>query len=177
MQHLILLRHAKSSWDDAGLADHDRPLAGRGLDDAPEMGRRLARRGIAPDLVLTSSARRARMTAELVVAELGQPDCRIEIESAIYLASPGELLAVIAGVDAARRALLVVGHNPGMTQLANMLVPELGLANLPTAGIVAVHCDTDRWAGIDAAGFSLDFCDFPKGFPAARRPQSTSQKQ
>lgn len=162
MKRLTLLRHAKSSWDETGLDDHDRPLAARGLRDAPRMGKRLAAHGIAPDAIFSSSAVRARQTAELVAPLLGLDRTGIRIEPAIYLASPGELLAVLARIDDAIEELVLVGHNPGLTLLANMLLPDLALANLPTAGAVAIDCDTATWSGIDAAGFELRVCDYPK---------------
>lgn len=162
MKQLVLMRHAKSSWGDSGLADHDRPLSGRGLRDAPRMGKRLAAQGIAPDLLLSSSALRARQTAELVAGALGPSSPATRIEPGIYLATPGELIGTVASLDDAVGELLLVGHNPGLTQLANILLPGLGLHNLPTAGVVAIECDTDRWAGIDSAAFRLRFYDYPK---------------
>lgn len=162
MKRLTLLRHAKSSWDQHGLADHERPLAQRGLRDAPRMGRRLAELGVAPDLVLTSSATRALQTGELITAQLGRDSLETRIEPRIYLASPGELLEVIAAQDAAVEELMLVGHNPGLTTLVNMLLPGLRLANLPTAGAVAIDCDIDAWSAIDSAGFSLRCYEFPK---------------
>jgi phosphohistidine phosphatase len=162
MKRLILLRHAKSSWDHDGLADHDRPLAKRGLRDAPHMGKRLAQHGIAPKLLLTSSAVRARTTAELVIEALGRPDVEIRIEPAIYLASPGQLLDAVASQDDDVGELILVGHNPGMTQLANMLLPEFPLPNLPTAGTVGVDCDCASWSIFDTGPFRLRFYDFPK---------------
>jgi len=161
MKRLTLLRHAKSSWDDHGLPDHDRPLAVRGLRDAPTMGKRLAAQGIAPDLLLTSTALRARMTADLVAASLGLAP-PIRTEARIYLASPGELLAIIAAQSEAVSELLLVGHNPGLTQLANMLLPDLKLANLPTAGAVSVEYDGEAWSDLDAGGFRLRCYDYPK---------------
>ena len=162
MKTLTLLRHAKSSWDHGGLADHDRPLAKRGKHDAPRMGKRLAQVGLKPDLILTSSALRARRTAELVAAELGNATPRIKIDPTIYLASPGELLHCLQQADANVRNLILVGHNPGFTLLANMLLPELNLDNLPTAGAVAMECDTDDWRQLDAARRKLLFYEFPK---------------
>lgn len=175
LKTLTLLRHAKSSWDDDALPDHDRPLAARGLDDAPRMGLRLAARGLEPDLILSSTAARARQTAELVLAGLGGT-AELRSDPRIYLASPGELLAVIAGVGDDIRELMLVGHNPGMTELVRMIVPGLGLANLPTAGAVAVDCETSRWSSVDAAAFALRFYDFPKN-PEPITAHSTSQKQ
>lgn len=162
MKRLTLLRHAKSSWDDSGIDDHDRPLAARGLRDAPRMGRRLAAHGIAPDAIVSSSAVRARQTAGLVASALGLGEDDILIEPAIYLASPGELLGVLSRIDDAIDELVLVGHNPGLTLLANRLLPNLRLDNLPTAGAVAIDCDTAAWSGLDAAGFRLHACDYPK---------------
>lgn len=163
MKRLTLLRHAKSSWDDDGLDDHDRPLAERGCRDAPRVGEQLGGFGLAPDLVLSSTAVRARDTARLVADVLGKgvPE-RLRLEARIYLASPGQLLALIAETDDSIGELLLVGHNPGLTELVNCLLPEMRLANLPTAGAVAVDCDVDRWASIDSAAFSLRFTVFPK---------------
>ena len=162
MKQLTLLRHAKSSWDDSRLPDHDRPLAGRGRRDAPRMGERLARRGLEPDLLLTSSAKRARETAELVKAQLNDAAPALRVEPKIYLATPGELLAVIASVEDAVDSLVVIGHNPGFTRLANLLLPDLELLNLPTAGVVCIECDIPRWGEIDAGERRLKFYDFPK---------------
>lgn len=126
------------------------------------MGGRLAARGLKPDLVLTSTALRARKTAELVTAAFGRADLVVELEPRIYLATPGELLDVLSGLSDELGDVVLVGHNPGLTQLANMILPSLRLHNLPTAGAVAVNCETDRWRNLDSASFSLRFNDYPK---------------
>jgi phosphohistidine phosphatase len=125
------------------------------------MGQRLAAMGLQPGLLLTSTARRARQTAELVRPAWAEAP-RLQTDTRLYLASPGDMLAVIAVQDDAVDSLLVVGHNPGLTRLCNSLVPELALLNLPTAGAVSILCDTATWSAIDAAGFSLAFYDYPK---------------
>ncbi len=162
MKRLILLRHAKSSWDQDGLPDSERPLSGRGERDAPRMGARLHKRGIHPDLVLASPAVRARRTASLVAAALDYPADAVRIDATLYLAAPVEILAVIAEQADAVDCLLVVGHNPGLTELTNLLLPELELANLPTAGIVVVDCATERWADVRSAQRRLVYYDYPK---------------
>jgi phosphohistidine phosphatase len=162
MKTLVLFRYAKSSWEDENLDDHDRPLAPRGRRDAPVMGKRLARRGLEPDLLLTSTAARARETADYLAAALGLAQSQIRVERRIYLASPGELLKVIGALDDDLGIVLLVGHNPGLTELANRLLPSLDLDNLPTAGVVAVECDIARWKDIDSATLALDFHDSPK---------------
>ena len=162
MKRLILLRHAKSSWSEHGLADSERPLSGRGERDAPRMGARLHARGVRPDLVLSSPALRARSTAKLVARALDYADDAIRLDAALYLAAPEEILAVIAAQTDAVGCLLVVGHNPGLTELANFLLPELELANLPTAGTVVVDCATERWTEVRGAQRRLVYYDYPK---------------
>ena len=162
MKRLTLLRHAKSSWDDQGAADHDRPLAKRGMRDAPWIGERLAAQGLKPSLLLTSSALRARQTTALVEPPLRHAALKIHVDSEIYLATPDTLLRILSAQSDAIDDLVLIGHNPGLTQLANMLLPDLKLDNLPTAGAVGLRCTTDSWQTIDAADFSLLFYEYPK---------------
>ncbi len=162
MKRLILLRHAKSSWSDDGLPDSERPLSGRGERDAPRMGARLRERSIRPNLVLSSTALRARQTATLVARALDYLDNGIRLDARLYLATPVEILAVVTEQADAVDCLLVVGHNPGLTELTNLLLPELELANLPTAGAVVVDCAAERWAEIRSAQRQLVHYDYPK---------------
>jgi phosphohistidine phosphatase len=133
---LLLMRHAKSSWDDPDLEDHDRPLNKRGKRDAPRMGRLLLDQGLGPDLIVTSSAIRARRTGELVAETCGDPP--LQIEPDLYHAGPEEILEVIAALAGPRR-LLVVGHNPGLEELVSMIADEW--TRMPTA---AIACATVR---------------------------------
>ncbi|HVY66672.1 MAG TPA: histidine phosphatase family protein [Gammaproteobacteria bacterium] len=162
MKRLILVRHAKSSWSNDALADFERPLSARGERDAPRMGARLRNRGLRPDLILASPATRAQRTAQLVAHALECPADAIRLEPALYLATPAEILTVIGTQAAAVDQLLVVGHNPGMTELVNLLLPTLGLANLPTAGVVVIDCATPRWSDVNAARRDLAYYDYPK---------------
>ena len=162
MKRLILLRHAKSSWADDGLPDSERPLSGRGERDAPRMGARLSGRLIRPNLMLSSPALRARRTATLVARALDYPNDGIRIDARLYLATPLEILAVVAEQADAVDHLLVVGHNPGLTELTNLLLPDLGLANLPTAATVVVDCATEHWAELRNAQRRLVYYDYPK---------------
>jgi phosphohistidine phosphatase len=166
MKRLTLLRHAKSSWDDSSLADHDRPLSARGQTDAPRIGRHLAQSGIKPDLALISSARRAQQTAALIAPCLTGSALELRTEPRLYLATPGELLQILAEQSDDYDELLVVGHNPGLTQLVNMMLPALGLTNLPTAGAVRIDCDTPRWSAITAGRFALRSSCSPKTLPS-----------
>ena len=162
MKRLIVLRHAKSSWDDAGLDDHDRPLADRGEHDAPEMAQRiLDGDDLAGAVVVTSTARRALATADALAAAAG-PGLGVIRDQRLYLASPGTILGVLADQPDSADTIVLVGHNPGLTQLVNLLLPELSLPNLPTAGVVAMSLPIGSWAEIGRVPATLDYCDFPK---------------
>lgn len=162
MRRLILLRHAKSSWDDESLPDFDRPLSERGERDAPRMAKRLAERAPLPTLLITSPAERARRTAELVAPELGIEAADVHQHPDLYLAAPRTLLAVMDALAQAQPCVLLVAHNPGLTELANELLPALALDNLPTAGVVAIDADTDDWREFARAERRLAFYDYPK---------------
>lgn len=120
MKTLLLLRHAKSSWDDAGLADFDRPLAPRGLRAAPRMARELVRRDWLPDAVLVSPALRTRQTWELVAAELPAPP-EPKFRKHLYEASAEQMLAEVRDAGDRAKTLLVIGHNPGLEDFAGQL--------------------------------------------------------
>jgi len=151
LKTLLVLRHAKSSWADAGQDDHDRPLNGRGKRDASRMGRLLAEEQLVPDLIVTSSAKRARKTARRVAKGCDCVDRVREAES-LYLAAPDAYVRLLSevGDDVAR--LLVVGHNPGISLWASSLTGEPH--ELPTAALVAIHLAIDRWGelALDSRG-------------------------
>lgn len=160
MKRLVLLRHAKSSWAEPGGDDFDRPLNPRGLRDAPEMGRRLAQRRFCPDRILVSPAQRTRQTVNLLLTEIeGEPP--VEFIPSIYEASAGDLLTLVRSLDDADDAVLLIGHNPGMSDLAAFLV-EMPFSSLPTCGMVAVNFLTDAWGKIEGGNVKLEFYDAPK---------------
>lgn len=143
MKTLLLLRHAKSSWKDEGLADHDRPLNKRGKKAAPLMGQLLRREGLLPDLVLSSTAVRARRTAEEALAAAAY-EGPLELLDELYLASPGTLLDVAARVPAESVGrLLLVAHNPGMEDLVGILSGRTG--PFPTAALAAFDIEIESW--------------------------------
>ncbi|EKF18067.1 SixA phosphatase family protein [Nitratireductor pacificus] len=121
MREIILLRHAKSSWDDPTLGDFDRPLAPRGRRAAPLMGHAMAERGLVPDHVLVSSARRAQQTWRLVAVELGLEVVDARLDPGLYMASPERLLAALRDAPPEAARVLLVGHNPGLAELAAAL--------------------------------------------------------
>lgn len=117
MKRLYLLRHAKSSWDDPTLADHDRPLAPRGRRAARVMAEHLRRKGIAPELVLCSPSRRTRQTLTRLAPALGE-NADVQLESELYAASAADLLEVLREVPDEVDSLMMIGHNPGVQDLA-----------------------------------------------------------
>lgn len=160
-KHLTLLRHAKSSWGDSSLPDQDRPLNHRGAQDAPMMGRRLADQGARPSLVLTSTAVRARQTIRLITREISYPIEFIQSEPDLYLAKPATFLEVIGRQDNSFNDIIVCAHNPGITELANLLCGT-SIDNVPTCGIVILEADIDEWTQLNGADCKLVYFDFPK---------------
>lgn len=158
MKRLYLLRHAKSSWKDPGLADHDRPLAGRGRRAAKAVARHLREQGIDPELVLCSPARRARETLERIEPALGRGAVRVERE--LYGAGADALLEHLRGVPDAVGSVLVIGHNPGLQQLALGLarpapaVEELEM-KYPTAGLASLVFEGPSWRDLDRGSAEL----------------------
>ncbi len=161
MKTLYLLRHAKSSWSFDDLSDQERPLNDRGRDDAPRMGQALAKRGIKPDALVSSSAVRALSTAVLVARELGFPHEKITVDPAIYRADAEALIAIIQALPDAAESALLVGHNPTITEAANALSPT-EFNELPTAAVVCLRFATDRWADVGRANADFYFYDYPK---------------
>lgn len=161
MKTLTLFRHAKSSWDDPGLVDFDRPLNARGKRDAPVMAQRLKAAGIRPSLIISSPANRAWATAKIVAGEISYPAEFLQRDRDLYHAGASRLLDVIAAQDEGFKNMLVVAHNPGLTTLANDLVPGVS-SNLPTAGFVAVEVESDTWDLRGRQSARLLTYDYPK---------------
>jgi len=166
MKQLLILRHAKSSWDDSSVADFDRPLAPRGLKTAPLMGRELARRGWLPDLALVSPALRTRDTWRLVAQELPK-SVPAQFAEELYEAAAGAILARVR--QARAKSLLVIGHNPGLQQFALRLagagsdeaVFKKIEAKFPTAALARFTLDED-WADLAFGSAKLTHCLRPK---------------
>lgn len=161
MKTLTLVRHAKSSWSDTHLSDRKRPLNKRGKRDAPAMGKRMAMHGMRPSLIISSPAKRAWSTAKLIAAEIAYPAEFLQRDDSLYLASLDEILGVIIAQDNRFKHLMIVGHNPGMTDFANFLSPGL-TNNLPTAGVVSVQIDQDDWNLYQQPETELLVYDYPK---------------
>ncbi len=152
MLTLSLLRHAKSSWDDVGSSDFERPLAPRGLEAAPRMGRAMRTAGIKPTLILCSAATRTRQTLDLVLPELGTPVPNVIYDEKLYLAPPVQMLDCIQRLPASEPHVLMVGHNPGHQILAFELAGSGDKAALaavadkfPTAARDVLSNKTREW--------------------------------
>ena len=161
MKTLTIVRHAKSSWNEQGLSDRERPLNKRGQRDAPRMGKRIADAGIRPSLIVSSPATRAWTTAQFIAEELSYPVEFLQRENSLYLASLNDILDVIVAQDDGFNSLMVVGHNPGLTNMVNFLSPGI-TGNLPTAGVVSVTFDQDDWKLYEQPNTELILHDCPK---------------
>ena len=161
MKRLVLMRHAKSSWDQPDLSDYDRPLNKRGKRDAPLMASRLRELGEKPDLILSSPAERAIRTATVVAEEFGIAKKKIVENNDIYLASSDELLEILRGLDDSHNRVLLCGHNPGMTKLCNFLA-DLNIDNIPTCGVACLELAIDFWAELEQASGTLVYFNYPK---------------
>lgn len=145
MKTLLALRHAKSSWGDPSLDDHERPLNKRGERAAPRMGRLLLDEGLVPDVILSSTAVRARTTAKMV-AEVAEFSGRMSLRDDLYLAPPSRIVAVVAELDdTVAERVMVVAHNPGMAELVAGLTgaPEV---SFPTAALAQIELDIESWS-------------------------------
>lgn len=161
MKILYLMRHAKSSWKEAGLEDHQRPLNKRGKRNVSLMGNRLRARSISLDRIVTSNARRALETALPIGDSLGLDSAAIQRESWLYHASQDRIIAIVRTLKDHWQQVMIVGHNPGLQDTANLfLTPPI--PKLPTAGIVTLGFEIDTWQEIDRKQLVYSDFDFPK---------------
>lgn len=161
MKHLYLIRHAKSSWSDPDLTDFSRPLNKRGKKDAPEMARRLAAKGICPQLIVSSPAKRARKTAICMAEGMSYDTAAIRYDTKLYLGSMAYHLQVIETLFRETDVLFLVGHNGTITELAELLT-GIHFGNVPTCGVVSIAYEAkDGFSSKEGAG-ELLFFDYPK---------------
>ncbi len=148
MKTLLLLRHAKSSWEEPGLHDHDRPLNKRGKKDAPKVGRYLKENGLMPDLILSSTARRAQDTAYAVVKESGY-NGEIDLHQDLYLSDSACYLDILRSLPDEVNRVLVVGHNPDLDELLTLLTDVT--QHLKTASLAQVDLPISSWQELNEA--------------------------
>ncbi len=161
MLQLTLIRHAKSSWDQATLSDYKRPLNQRGLDNAPLMGKILKAQGIQFDLIVSSPAIRAATTSELLATELDYPADKVVFDKTLYGAETGTLLEVVHALPNNKARIAIVAHNPGLTEFCNYLC-NAGINNLPTCSVACIHFDMDDWSAIFRDTGTLQLYEFPR---------------
>jgi len=157
MKYLTLIRHAKSSWDDASVSDHDRPLNERGLRNAPVMGRFVGRtylgmNGVAallpkPDRLITSTAVRARNTAELMMREMNLD--HLVGDRRLYLAEPKAMLQIVRHFDDAWKHVMLFGHNPGISEFVDKMLLRGEIKEMPTCAVAILELPWDAWAAVD----------------------------
>lgn len=161
MKTLFIIRHAKSSWKDTSIRDLDRPLNPRGLRDAPTMGERLFNANHKADLMISSPAKRAIHTAQIIAQKTGYEPAQILKEASIYGANSQQLIELICKTNNEVDTLFIFGHNPSFTYLAEELSNE-SFGNIPTCGIVALQFPFDQWEYCSRGTADLLFYDYPK---------------
>ena len=160
MKTLFLIRHAKSRRDDPAMPDKDRPLNDRGKRDAPKMGERLAKRDVKPNLILSSPARRALKTAEIIAKKLDYKLKDIVVDDRLYAVEADDLLRVIRGLGDKAERVMLFGHNPELTELAHRLSSKI--THMPTCAVAEFTFDAKSWSYIGKGKPSSVTLDYPK---------------
>ena len=163
MKTFFFIRHAKSSWGDMSLRDFDRPLNHRGLRDAPFMGKLIAGKGIKVDAIVSSSANRAITTASYFAEALGIKKEDIIAKKEIYESYPETVLTIIEELDEKLETVLIFGHNPTFTSLANLFTEDY-ISNLPTCGMVQIDSSADKWADVTTENSKMKNFYYPKQY-------------
>jgi len=159
---LLVIRHAKSSWEIGTLTDFERPLNDRGTKDAPAMAKRLKDKKIHIDALVSSPAKRAKKTAELFAEVYRRDNDSIILISKLYHADINSFFDVVNNLDDEFGTVALFSHNPGITEFANLLADRVRIDNMPTCGIFAVKINTAKWADFSKAKKEFLFFDYPK---------------
>lgn len=160
LHKLYLVRHAKSSWENPALADHDRPLNKRGLRNAPEMGLRLHQAGTVVDQIVCSTALRARTTAQLIAQAMDYDINQIQQEAQLYFEGTSAMLEIIRSTAHNIQSLMLVAHNPDISLLANELATT-AIGDMPTCAIAHIEF-AHPWAEVSSESGVLRDFDYPK---------------
>jgi phosphohistidine phosphatase len=158
---LYLIRHAKSSWDDPDISDSQRTLNKRGLNDAPLMGKLLKEKKVNPDLIISSPATRALATAEIFASELHYKEDKIKTDERIYDATMRDLMNVIREIDNECIIVMLFGHNPGLTNFANVLGNKF-ISEMPTCSVIGIKLDIKNWSETERHCGKIFLFEYPK---------------
>lgn len=159
---LLLVRHAKSSWDIGTLNDFERPLNDRGKKDAPMMAKRLIEKKVPVDLFVSSPAKRAKKTAELFCEAYGKKEDEIQFVTMLYHAGAAVFYEVVENLDDSFNTVAVFSHNPGITEFVNNLTDAVNINNMPTCGVFAISIHAKKWSDFKKAKKEFLFFDYPK---------------
>jgi phosphohistidine phosphatase len=157
-----MIRHAKSSWANPLQSDFERPLNDRGQHDAPMMGERLKKQGLIPDLIIASTAKRAKQTAKKVAAVIGYDEEKIQWQDKLYHCIPSVFEEVLYDVADDVKTVFIVAHNPGITEFANELSPKFRTDNMPTCAVVGAEFEAEQWNEFVNAAKKVILFDYPK---------------
>jgi phosphohistidine phosphatase len=161
MKTLYIVRHAKSSWDHSGISDHDRPLMEKGKKKTRRIVDYLLLHKVEIDLIISSDAVRARETAFIIARGISYPDTEIRLSSSIYNCGTDDLFRLLDSLADDIGSLMIVGHNPSMTDFANIFLEDI-IYNMPTSGVACIEFNTDKWADIRSAAKKTNFVISPK---------------
>jgi phosphohistidine phosphatase len=157
-----MIRHAKSSWANPLQSDFERPLNGRGNTDAPMMGERIKSMGVVPDLIISSTAKRAKQTAKKIAAAVGYNEERIKWVDVLYHCIPQVFEETLYEIDDSIGTVFIVAHNPGITEFVNDLSPEFTVDHMPTCGIVGAEVEAKHWEMFPSAKKKVFLFEYPK---------------
>jgi len=163
MKKLCLIRHAKSSWKYPELDDFERPLNARGKKDAPLMGKVLIKHKYHSDMILSSPATRAAFTARILAVIINFPEDNIYFHNHLYEADTSKMMSIIRETPENVNNLILVGHNPGLTSLANTLADHF-VSNIPTCGIYCMKLTVTSWKELSEKSGKLIFFEYPKKY-------------
>lgn len=163
MKRLYLARHAKSSWNEKGVSDHERGLNARGKRDAPHIGEVLYNNNYFPDIIYSSSAKRALTTANIIAEKLEYPIESIVVKDRIYEAATRDLVNIINEIDDKFESAMLFGHNPTFTVLSNLLTDKY-IDNMPTCSVAVINLSVNSWKEVESDCGKLIAFEYPKKY-------------
>jgi len=163
MKHVYLIRHGKSSWKDESLSDEERPLKRRGEQDAKLMAKILKNRGVMPELIVSSPAKRALRTAQIFAERLDYDEKKIVVNKLLYFEGIDNIIKTIQQLDDKLSTVFMFGHNPDFTELANRFSKET-IDNVPTCGVIGIEFDVASWKKTAFGNGKMIFYDYPSNY-------------